>query len=98
MSEAKSYERGELTRRGNRLFEEQIRAKLPPGTEPHAFVAIDVETGDFEVHERGIEAANRLEERKPEARGRIFLRRIGSRSAYHIGARARLDEASRGQA
>ena len=37
MSEAKSYERGELTRRGNRLFEEQIRAKLPEGVAPHAF-------------------------------------------------------------
>ena len=91
MSETKSYERGELTRRGNRLFEEQIRAQLPPGTEPHAFVAIDVETGDFEVHERELEAMDRLEEREPEARGRIFLRRVGSKSAYHIGGRLRLE-------
>jgi len=98
MSDERTYERGEITRRGNRLFKEQIRVQLPEGVAPRAFVAIDVETGDFEVHERGIEAANRLEEREPEARGRIFLRRIGSRSAYHIGARARLDEASRGQA
>jgi hypothetical protein len=98
MNDEQMYERGEITQRGNRLFEEQIRAKLPPDAEPHAFVAIDVETGDFEVHERELEAMDRLEEREPEARGRIFLRRIGSRSAYHIGARARLDEASRGQA
>ena len=87
MSEAKSYERGELTRRGNRLFEEQIRAKLPPGAEPHAFVAIDVETGDFELGESDVGAIDRLIERTPDAEGRICLRRVGSETTYRMGRR-----------
>ncbi len=91
MSEEKTYPRGEITRRGNRLFEREIRAKLDPDAAPHAFVAIDIETGDYEVDERDVKAMDRLEERNPDAEGRIFLRRVGSKSAYHFGGRFRLE-------
>jgi hypothetical protein len=97
MNEAKTYERGEITRRGNRLFKEQIRAQLPEDAAAHAFIAIDVETGDYATAEEGIEAADRLEERDPEARGRIFLRRVGAKSAYHVGGRLRLGETGGGR-
>ena len=91
MSEQASYERGEITRRGNRLFEQEIRQQLPADAEARKFVAIDVETGDFEVDESDVKAMDRLEGRNPDAEGRIFLRRVGSKSAYHFGGRLRLE-------
>ena len=87
MSDKQMYERGEITQRGNRLFEEQIRAQLPPGAEPRAFVAIDVETGDFEWGESDVGVIDRLIERTPGAEGRICLRRVGSETTYRMGRR-----------
>jgi hypothetical protein len=51
-----------------------------------------VETGDYEVDENDVEAMDRLAERTPEAEGRMFLRRVGSKSAYHFGGRFRLED------
>jgi ribosome biogenesis protein Nip4 len=91
MSDERTYERGEITRRGNELFERTIREELPADASPHAFVAIDIATGDYEVGESGMAAADHLEEREPDARGRIFVRRVGSKSAYHFSGRLRLE-------
>jgi hypothetical protein len=66
--------------------------RFPPAPPPRAFVAIDVETGDYEVDENDVEAMDRLAERTPEAEGRMFLRRVGSKSAYHFGGRFRLED------
>ncbi len=76
----------EFARRGNEIFERAIRPELDPKVRPRAFVAIDIETGDYEVNERELEAIHRLTDRRPEAKGRVLLRRIGSSHAYHMGA------------
>jgi hypothetical protein len=52
----------------NRLFEREIRAQLPADADPHAFVAIDVESGAFEVDEREVTAVDGLVDRHPDAR------------------------------
>jgi len=92
MSTLKKRPHDERTAQAHRLFEREIRQALPADTPPRAFVAIDVETGDYEVDENDVEAMDRLAERTPEAEGRMFLRRVGSKSAYHFGGRFRLED------
>ncbi len=86
----------EFARRGNRLFEERVLPQIDdPEADAHKFVAIDIETGDYEVSESEIksaEATRRLLERRPEAMGRVWLRRVGSESAHRIGGHFRPPE------
>jgi hypothetical protein len=75
----------EFARRGNAFFEERVRPNVDVEAERHKFVAIDVETGEYAVAERDVEATDQLIERCPDAEGRIWLRRVGSPEAYHFG-------------
>jgi hypothetical protein len=52
-------------------------------------VVIDVESEDFAVDADSRAAVDRLLERHPDAQGRLWLRRVGSRFAYHFGGRLR---------
>jgi hypothetical protein len=61
----------EFARRGNALFEEHVRSNVDVDAEARKFVAIDVETGAYSVHEDERTATTRLLERQPEAKGRI---------------------------
>ncbi|PSQ96761.1 MAG: hypothetical protein BRD55_05655 [Bacteroidetes bacterium SW_9_63_38] len=76
----------EFARRGNALFEEHVRPNVDVDEESHKFVAIDVETGKYEVDESEVDATDRLIERCPEAEGRIWLRRVGYEHAHRLGA------------
>ena len=64
-----------------------VRPEVDIDEEARKFVVIDVETEDFEIDGDARAAFDRLLERKPDARGRTWLRRVGSRSAYHFGGR-----------
>lgn len=76
----------EFARRGNALFEKHVRPNVDVEEEAHKFVAIDIKTGAYEVHENERKATRQLLERQPEAKGRIWFRRVGSESAHHLGA------------
>lgn len=76
----------EFARRGNALFEEHVRPNVDVDAEAHKFVAIDVETGEYEVDRSDVTATDQLIERCPEAEGRIWLRRVGSPNAYHFAS------------
>lgn len=76
----------EFARRGNALFEEHVRPNVDVDAESHKFVAIDVETGEYEVDWSDVAATDRLIERCPKAEGRIWMRRVGSPDAYHFGS------------
>ena len=76
----------EFARRGNTIFEERVRPHVDVDAEAHKFVAIDVETGKYEVDESDVKATDRLAERCPEAEGRIWLRRVGYEHAHRLGA------------
>ncbi|MCS3708296.1 hypothetical protein GGP62_003206 [Salinibacter ruber] len=82
----------EFARRGNEIFEEHVRPNVDVDAEAHKFVAIDVETGAYAVHEKERTATKQLLERHPEAKGRIWFRRVGSESAHHLGASLRSNE------
>jgi len=75
----------EFARRGNAIFEDRVRPNVDVDAEAHKFVAIDVETGAYAVDEDERQATQRLLDRQPDARGRIWFRRVGSESAHRIG-------------
>jgi hypothetical protein len=76
----------EFARRGNAIFEDRVRPSVDAEAEAHKFVAIDIETGAYEVNESDVEATDRLVERVPDADGRIWLRRVGYEHAHRLGS------------
>ncbi|HWE35713.1 MAG TPA: hypothetical protein VG406_04010 [Isosphaeraceae bacterium] len=80
------YNKEEFARRGDAIFERDVRPLVAAGDEGK-YVAIDVETGAFEVDADELAASDRLLARVPDAQ--TWLRRIGSRFARRFGARPR---------
>jgi hypothetical protein len=79
------YSKEELARRGQELYESGIRQQVEAGNDGK-IVAIDIETGDFEVDETVMGATDRLFERQPDAQP--WTLRIGHSAVYHFGARS----------
>lgn len=86
-----SDETSELAKRGEEIFERVVRPEVED-EDDRKYVAIDVESEDFEVDANQRAAANRLVERHPDAEGRIWFRRVGSRVTHHFGGRLREDD------
>jgi hypothetical protein len=80
------YDKREFARRGEEIFEKEIRAKLK-GRDPLDFVLIDIESGAFEVDADEDAASDRLMARIPDAQ--IWMRRVGSRAARRFGGRGK---------
>lgn len=76
----------EFARRGDEIYESQVRPQIEEGNYGK-IVAIDIETGDFEVDKSEIAACDRLEVRHPDAQ--IWIVRIGSRHVRRFGGRSR---------
>jgi hypothetical protein len=79
------HSKEELAQRGQALYESSIRQQVEAGNEGK-IVAIDIETGLFEVDETIIAATDRLFERNPNAQP--WGLRIGHRAVYHFGSRS----------
>jgi hypothetical protein len=77
------YSKEEFARRGNELYEAQIRPQVEAGNYGKV-VAIDIETGAFEVADTPIEATDRLYEQYPDAQPWVI--RIGHRAVYRFGS------------
>ena len=80
-----SGETAELAERANEIFDRVIRPQVDVEDEAQKYVAIDTESEDFEIDADQRAASDRLLERHPEARGRVFFRRVGSPYAHHFG-------------
>jgi hypothetical protein len=80
------YSKEEFAQRGDALYESEIRQQVEEGNHGK-IVAIDIETGDFEVDRSEIAACDRLEARRPDAQ--IWIVRIGSRHVRRFGGRTR---------
>jgi len=59
------YSKEEFARRGEALIESKVRPNLTPADEDK-FVAIDIETGEYELDKNEMKAANRLRKRVPD--------------------------------
>ncbi len=72
----------EIVRRGEEIYEQQIRAKVEPQNKGK-FLVIDIKTGAYELDEDDLTASKRLLARHPDAE--IYGLRIGYPAAYRLG-------------
>jgi hypothetical protein len=72
----------EFVRLGKEIYARSVRSLVEPD---HAgeFVAIDIDSGAWELHADDFTATQRLLATRPKAR--IWLVRVGSPGAYRIG-------------
>ena len=80
------YSKEEFARRGEELYKRDVSRGLTSDDEGR-FVAIDIDTGAFEIDADELAASDRLLARIPKAQ--IWLRRVGSRHARRFGPRDR---------
>jgi hypothetical protein len=76
------YSKEELARRGTEIYEQQVRSQVEENNQGK-IVAIDIETGAFEVAEDLLTASDRLLARCPEAQ--TWFVRIGHRGVHRFG-------------
>ena len=79
------YSKEEFARRGNEIYKSQVRSQVEAGNYGR-IVAIDIETGAFEVADTPIAATDKLYERYPDAQPWVI--RIGRRAVYRFGSRS----------
>ncbi len=79
------YSKAEFARRGEEIYESQVRSQVEEGNHGK-IVAINIETGDFEVADTPIVAVDRLYERYPDAQPWVI--RIGHRAVFRFGSRS----------
>ena len=77
------YSKEEAARRGDEIYERDIRSQVEPDHNGK-IVAIDIETGDWEIDADEVAASKRLEARNPDAQ--IWVVRVGSRYVRRFGA------------
>jgi len=82
------YSKEEFARRGDEIYERDIRPHLT-ANDAGKFVVIDIETGAYEIDPDELAASDRLLARHPEAQA--WLIRVGSRYARRFGPRSLLD-------
>ncbi|HEV2233434.1 MAG TPA: hypothetical protein VGW37_15730 [Terriglobia bacterium] len=78
------YSKTEFARLCDKIYQQKI-ASRHEAADSGKFVAIDIETGAFELDADALSAMNRLLARLPNAQ--MWLRRVGSRYAAHFGSR-----------
>jgi hypothetical protein len=76
-------DREDAGRRGKALYEQQIRSRVETPENIGKMVIMDVQSGDYEIDELGIESARRLRQRHPGAH--LFGMRIGYNVAESFG-------------
>ena len=77
------YSKEEFARRGDEIYDTQVRPKVEEGNYGK-IVAIDIETGAFEVADEILTATDCLFERRPDAQPWIV--RIGHQVVHRFGA------------
>jgi hypothetical protein len=82
------YSKEEFAQRGDALYETQIRSQVEEGNHGK-IVAIDIETGAFELADDTMAATQQLYERIPDAQPWVV--RIGYRAVHRFGARSLKD-------
>ena len=77
------YSKDEAARRGDEIYDRDVRANVEPERNGQV-VAIDLDTGAWEVDPDEMTAAHRLEAHHPAAQ--IWVVRVGSRYLARFGA------------
>ena len=79
------YSKEEFARRGNEIYESQVRQQVEEGNKDR-IVAIDIETGAFEIADTPVVAVDQLYKRYPDAQPWVI--RIGHRAVFRFGSRS----------
>jgi hypothetical protein len=79
----------EIARMGDTLYASVVEPHIAPSDDGQ-FVAIDVESGAYEIAPDELSAIDRLRARKPDAQ--LWLQRVGVSYTHHFGPRARHPE------
>lgn len=79
------YSKEEFAQRGDLIYQTQIRPQVEVGNHGK-IVAINIETGIFEVADTPMAAVDRLYEREPDAQPWVI--RIGHRAVFRFGSRS----------
>jgi len=80
------YSKEEFARRGDAIYESDVAPHLK-SRDNGKFVAIDIDSGNYEVDADELGACDRLSARVPSAQ--IWLVRVGSRAVHRFGGRER---------
>ena len=91
-STKRRYSKEEFARRGDAIYENDVRPQLKPDDEGK-FAAIDIDSGMYAVDVDELQAGDRLRARIPDAQ--IWMVRIGSRYVHRFGGRDRRAETPR---
>ena len=73
----------EIARRGEEIYERDLRAKLETEENWGKFLIIDIETAAYEIDREDLAATERLLARNPNAM--TYGLRIGYEAAYELG-------------
>ena len=76
------YSKEEFARRGNEIYERDIRSRVEAAHQGE-FVAIDIESGAYELDTDDYAATERLLAHTPDAQ--IWLLRVGHPATYRMG-------------
>ncbi len=79
------YTKEEFARRGEEIYERQVRPQVEEGNAGR-IVAIDIETGTFEIADDTLTASDRLLARNPDAQ--TWFVRVGHRGVHRFGPRS----------
>lgn len=74
MAKQRLYPKEEFGRRGDAIYDQKIRPLLKP-RDKGKYVAIDIETGEYEISKSQMAACDRLDARIPNAQ--IYMVRVG---------------------
>jgi len=80
------HSKEEFAQRGDAIYENAVRPRLKP-EDDGKFVAIDIESGKYEMDEDELESGDRLRARVPEAQ--VGMVRVGALEVHRLGGRER---------
>ena len=86
MTTTTEYTTADVVRIGQEMYESQILSLIPAGNEGRV-VAIDIQSGEFELAEDALTSAERLHARKPGAV--VYVARVGFPGLHRVGFRRR---------
>jgi hypothetical protein len=75
----------EFARKGQEIYERDVLPQVK-AADQGKFVAIDIETGAFEIDPDDFAATERLQAHYPNSQ--MWLMRIGQRAAHRLGSRS----------
>jgi len=79
------YTSEEIVRRGQALYDQQIRAQVE-ASHQGKFLVLDIESGEYEIDVDELAALKRAKAKNPDAA--LYILRVGYSTAYRVGGQS----------